>query len=276
MPGVFNAISARAAAAEGANALYLSGAGVTNSLLAVPDIALLSGVEMAQQAAHVVQASGLPVLSDADTGFGESLNVSRTVHEFERAGLAGLHLEDQLSPKRCGHLEGKSLITKEEMAKKIVAALHSRHDDNFFIVARTDARGVNGIEDAINRARFYEQVGADAIFPEGLHNLEEFARFREAVQIPLLANMTEFGKTELISVAQFKSLGYNMVIFPMTAFRVMLKSLSDTYRELMKEGSQAALIPKMRTRQELYKLIRYADFEALDQKWSKQVDERPT
>jgi methylisocitrate lyase len=276
MPGVFNAISARVAAAEGASALYLSGAGVTNALLAVPDIALITLPEMAQQAAHAVQASGLPIIADADTGYGETFNVKRTVHEFERAGLAGLHLEDQVSPKRCGHLDGKSLISPGDMTKKIKVALESRKDESFMVIARTDARGVEGLEAALERAKRYEAAGADAIFPEGLHNEAEFEEFRKAISIPLLANMTEFGKTDLISVSRFEALGYNMVIFPMTAFRIMLKALSGCYRTLLKEGSQADLMPEMWSRQMLYDLIRYADYEALDRSWSDQFDEIET
>jgi methylisocitrate lyase len=276
LPGIFNAISARVAAAEGASALYLSGAGVTNGLLAMPDIALITLTELTQQAAYAVQASGLPIIADADTGFGEIFNVRRTVHEYERAGLAGLHLEDQVSPKRCGHLDGKSLISASDMTKKIRAALDSRRDDSFMIIARTDARGVEGLDAAVERAKRYEAAGADAIFPEGLHNEAEFEEFRKAISVPLLANMTEFGKTDLISVSRFESLGYNMVIFPMTAFRMMLKALSRCYSTLLKEGSQADLMPEMWSRQMLYDLIRYADYEALDRSWSDQVDENKT
>lgn len=271
LPGVFNAISARSAVAAGAEALYLSGAGVTNALLATPDIALLTQTEMAQQAAYVTQIAGVPVIADADTGYGESLNVMRTVLEFERSGLAGIHLEDQQSPKRCGHLDGKSLIGAEEMAAKVRAAVDSKRDPDFLIVARTDARGVEGLDAAIERARVYEANGADAIFPEGLQSESEFEVFRKAVDVPLLANMTEFGKTPLIRFERFVELGYNLVIFPMTAFRVMLRAIGEAYEELLRNGTQEGLLPRMRTRKELYELIEYAEYEARDRAWAERV-----
>lgn len=268
MPGVFNAISAVSAAKAGARALYLTGAGLTNGTLGVPDIALATLTEFAQQASYITAASGIPVLSDADTGFGESLNVMRTVIEMERAGLAGIHLEDQVSPKRCGHLDGKAVIEVGQMVSKIRAGVASKRDPSFIICARTDARGVEGLDAAIERAKEYVDAGADAIFPEGLQSESEFEAFRKGVSGPLLANMTEFGKTPIIPVSQFKELGYQMVIFPMTAFRIMLKGLDDCYSELLATGTQANLMPKMRTRAELYDRIDYPEYEAKDQSWS--------
>jgi methylisocitrate lyase len=268
LPGVFNAISARAATVPGANGLYLSGAGATNALLGVPDHALITLSELAQIAATVTQVTDLPVLSDADTGFGETMNVSRTVIEMERAGLAGIHLEDQVSPKRCGHLDGKAVIPAEQMATKILAAVESKRDPSFLIVARTDARGVEGLDAAIDRAKAYVQCGADAIFPEGLASEAEFEAFRKGVDAPLLANMTEFGKTPILPFSRFRDLGYNLVIYPMTAFRVMLKALSETYSELIETGSQESLLPKMKTRAELYELIEYDAYTSRDQEWA--------
>jgi methylisocitrate lyase len=268
MPGVFNAISAVSAHKAGARALYLSGAGITNASLGVPDIALATLTEFAQQAAYVTQVAPVPVLSDADTGFGESLNVARTVIEMERAGLAGIHLEDQVNPKRCGHLDGKMCIEPEDMARKIRAAIDSKRDSSFLIVARTDARGVEGLNSAVERAKLYEASGADAVFPEGLVSEEEFEAFRNALRIPLLANMTEFGKTPLTPVSRFRDLGYQMVIFPMTAFRVMLKALDETYSELLTTGTQVGLMAAMRSRKELYERIDYADYDSLDRSWS--------
>jgi methylisocitrate lyase len=273
MPGVFNGISAVSAHKAGARALYLSGAGITNATLGMPDIAVASLTEFAQQAAYVTQAAPVPVLADADTGFGEALQVARTVIEMERAGLAGIHLEDQQNPKRCGHLDGKSLEDPETMARKIRAAVDSKRDSSFLIVARTDARGVEGLEPAISRAKRYVDAGADAVFPEGLEGEREFEAFRTALDVPLLANMTEFGKTPLISAQVFEQLGYQMVIFPMTAFRVMLKSLDETYKELIQAGTQRGLMELMRTRAELYDRIDYAEYEALDQKWAGNVEE---
>jgi methylisocitrate lyase len=268
MPGVFNAISAVSAHKAGAKALYLSGAGITNATLGVPDIALATLTEFAQVASYVTHVAPLPVISDADTGFGESLNVMRTVIEMERAGLAGIHLEDQVNPKRCGHLDGKSVISAEEMAGKIRAAADSKRDSNFWIIARTDARGVEGLDAAIERAKRYVDAGASAIFPEGLASEAEFEAFRAGIKEPLMANMTEFGKTPIISAARFKELGYEMVIYPMTAFRVMLKAIDECYAELLDTGTQEGILPRMRTRAELYEEIEYAAYDAKDRSWA--------
>jgi methylisocitrate lyase len=264
LPGVFNAITAQLAQQAGFEALYLSGAGVTNSLTGYPDIALLTLTEMAQQAHYVARAVSLPVLADADTGYGDIFNVVRAVQEFEQAGLAGIHLEDQLAPKRCGHLDGKQVIPVVEMAKKIRAAVRARSDPDFFLIARTDARSIHGLQEAIDRANRYLDAGADAIFPEALQSVDEFAEFAARVRAPLLANMTEFGKTPYLSAAEFSDLGYALVIFPMTAFRVMMKAAQTAYATLQQTGSQATLLDQMQTRQELYELIRYADYERFD------------
>lgn len=271
LPGVFSAISAKAAAAAGAEGLYISGAGVTNSLLAVPDIALATLTEFAQQATYIVQsAPNLPIISDADTGFGDVHNVARTVIEMERSGLAGIHLEDQLSPKRCGHLDGKGLVTTAEMGAKIRAAVDSRGDPDFLIIARTDARGVEGIDEAIERAKHYVAKGADAVFPEGLGSEAEFEAFRKAIPCPLLANMTEFGKTPIIPASRFADLGYELVIYPQTAFRVMLKAISETYEELIRTGTQSGMLANMRTRAELYDLIDYPGYAERDRIWAEE------
>ena len=267
LPGVFNGISAVSAIKNGAPALYLSGAGITNAALGVPDIALATLTEFASVAAAVCSVSSVPVISDADTGFGEALNVRRTVIEMERAGLAGIHLEDQVSPKRCGHLDGKRVIETEAMCAKLRAALDGKRDPSFLVIARTDARAIEGVEATIERARAYEAAGADAIFPEGLESEDEFAALRSAIKIPLLANMTEFGKTPLIPVKRFSELGCNLVIFPMTAFRAMLKALDETYAYIIENGTQRGILDGMRTRSELYATLDYADYEALDAKW---------
>lgn len=269
LPGVWDAITARIAESAGAQALYLTGAGVTNSRLGVPDVALLTLLEMAEQARNVCDAVSIPVIADADTGYGGTWNVLRTVREFERAGLAGLHIEDQVMPKKCGHLDGKELVPREEMESKVRAAVQARTDDSFLVIARTDARGVSGLDEAIERAKAYARAGADVIFPEGLESKEEFAEFRASVDAPLLANMTEFGKTPLITVDEFRSLGYNLVIFPMSAFRVMMKAVEDAVRVLLSEGTQQPLLEGMRTRQELYDLIEYQKYEELDQTLSR-------
>ena len=260
LPGVFNAFSAICAQRAGAAALYLSGAGLTNANLGVPDIGLASLSEFVQTAAHITAVSQVPVISDADTGFGEEWNVARTVIEMERAGLAGIHLEDQVFPKRCGHLDGKQLIPAEQMVQKLHAAVGSKQDSSFLIIARTDARSVEGLEGAIARATAYANAGADAIFPEGLISQEEFVQFRDAISIPLLANMTEFGKTPIIPASTFADLGYEMVIFPMTAFRVMHRALDRAYGELVQTGTQAGLLDEMRTRAELYDWLDYDEY----------------
>lgn len=267
MPGAFSALTALAAYKQGAKAVYLSGGAITNNLLGVPDIALASLNEFANTAAQACQVAPVPMIADADTGFGETWNTVRTVIEMERAGLAGIHLEDQVSPKRCGHLDGKSVIPTSQMVSKLRAAVESKRDKSFMIIARTDAYGIEGIDGAIERAKAYVQAGADAIFPEGLTSVGEFETFRKAISVPLLANMTEFGKTPLIPASQFEELGYEMVIFPVTALRVMLKAVEEFYSDLLATGTQAGWIDKMRTRKELYDTIDYADYTAKDESW---------
>jgi len=271
LPGVYDPIGALLAQDAGASALYLSGAGVANGAFGLPDIGLVDRGEMAEQARRVVRAAGLPVLSDADTGYGEPLGVARTVRLFEEARLAGLHLEDQRNPKRCGHLEGKELVPPGEMAAKIRAAAEARRDPSFVIVARTDARGPEGLEAAIGRARVYLDAGADAIFPEGLRSEEEFAEFRRAVPGPLVANMTEFGVTPLIPFRRFRELGYQAVIYPMTAFRVMLRCVGEAYRTLLSEGTQAPLLDGMVGREALYCLLGYDQAVRSDAEWAEEA-----
>lgn len=264
MPGAFNAITAKLVESAGFPAVYVTGAGVTNALTGFPDVALLTLTEMAQQARYIANAVSIPCIADADTGYGETLNVARAVREFEHAGLAGIHLEDQVSPKRCGHLDGKQVVAPLDMAKKIAAAVKAREDPDFFLIARTDARSVHSLDDAVERALLYLDAGADAIFPEALQTREEFADFAKRVDAPLLANMTEFGKSPLLSVDELAALGYRMVIFPMTQFRVMMKAAELALQELKAEGTQQKLLDKMQTRAELYDLIDYPSFLAFD------------
>jgi methylisocitrate lyase len=262
LPGAFSPFSARLAWRAGASAVYLSGGAMTNEHLGVPDIGLMSLDEMAGIAARTCQAVPVPVVCDADTGFGGEWNVRRTVIEMERAGLAGIHIEDQAMPKRCGHLAGKELVAPEEMAGKIARAAEAKRDESFVIIARTDARGVSGFSDAVERARLYLRAGADAIFPEGLVDEEEFAAFRSEVpDAPLLANMTEFGRTPLITAGRFGELGYQMVIFPVTALRVMMRRLEEFYSGLLESGTQAGWMDRMSTRAELYEAVGYPAYE---------------
>jgi methylisocitrate lyase len=263
LPGVFSPLVARMAERLGFQAIYLSG-GALSANSGVPDIGLLTLSEFVSQAQLIVQSSRLPLLCDADTGFGEALNVERTVRLFEAAGVAGIHLEDQQMPKRCGHLSGKSLVEPEVMAAKIRAATAARRDPDFVIVARTDARGVSGFADAVARARLYRDAGADCIFPEALESIEEFARFAREAPGPLLANMTEFGRSPNLSVAELGALGYRLILFPLTAFRVAMRAAEETLIDLRKNGTQTASVHKMMTRVELYDLLGYTGYEERD------------
>ncbi|MBI5863836.1 MAG: methylisocitrate lyase [Planctomycetes bacterium] len=265
MPGAFNALTARAIERAGFEAIYLSGATLANGLLGVPDVGLTTLSEATLHATRCAAVTSIPIISDADTGFGGSENAARTVEEFERAGLSGLHLEDQEFPKRCGHLAGKSLVSREEFVEKIAAAAAARHDPNFLLIARTDARGVTNYDDAVLRAHAYLKAGADAIFPEALEGREEFVRFARDMTpagasrpIPLLANMTEFGKTPYLSAAEFAELGYRMVIFPVTLMRCAMKAVEHALGELKQHGTQKHFLDRMQTRQELYELLGYS------------------
>jgi methylisocitrate lyase len=263
VPGVFNGLIARMAEQMGFQAVYLSG-GALSAIAGVPDIGLLTLTEFVEQAQSIRQATSLPLLCDADTGFGEALNVERTVRLFEAAGAAGIHLEDQLLPKRCGHLSGKQLVEPQVMAAKIRAAVAARHDKDFVIMARTDARSVSGFDDAVRRAYAYLEAGADAIFPEALESEDEFAAFARAVNAPLLANMTEFGRSPNLDVATLSKFGYGMVLFPLTALRAALFATRDTLSQLRAKGHQRDLLPRMLTRRELYDLLGYTGYETRD------------
>jgi methylisocitrate lyase len=263
LPGVFAPLVARVAERIGFQAVYLSG-GALSASSGVPDIGLLTLSEFVSQAQLIASATKLPVLCDADTGFGEALNVERTVKLFESAGVAGIHLEDQQMPKRCGHLSGKSLVEAEQMAAKIRAAVAAKRDPDFVIIARTDARGVHGFDEAVRRARLYLEAGADAIFPEALETTEEFAAFARLVPCPLLANMTEFGRSPILGVKQLGELGYRMILFPLTAFRVAMRAAEQTLQDLFEHGTQTSSIPNMMTRAELYDLLGYLGYEERD------------
>lgn len=269
MPGAFNGISAKLIEDAGFNALYISGAGLVNGVAGMPDIGLLTLTEVQTQAEYIVNAVNIPCLIDGDTGFGESVNVMRMVNIFERIGIAGVHIEDQELPKKCGHLSGKNLVSTECMVEKISAAVEARTNPDFLIVARTDARAVEGINKAIDRANSYLDAGADIIFPEALESKDEFSLFRKEIKVPLLANMTEFGKTPYLTVKEFDDMGYNIVIFPLTAFRLMLKSIQTSLKTIKEKGTQKELIEQMYTRKELYELIGYENYESIDSKLSK-------
>jgi methylisocitrate lyase len=261
MPGAHDPLAALLARRAGFEALYLSGAAVSASL-ALPDLGVLTLDELTFFARAICRAAGLPLVVDGDTGYGEALNVMRLVRELEDAGAAAVQLEDQVLPKKCGHLSDKRLASPEDMARKIAAAIRAaRH---LRIIARTDARASEGLEGAIARARLYLDAGAHAIFPEALTTEEDFRAFAAAVRCPLLANMTEFGRSPLLSADVLAALGYRMVIWPVTTLRLAARAMEDGYAELARRGTQAALLDRMQSRRELYDVIRYEDYEALD------------
>jgi len=265
IPGVPNAAMARQTERAGFEAVYASGAGMANATAGVPDIGLLTLTEVAQLAGYIAKAVKIPAIVDADTGFGGAENVGRTIRELEAAGLAGCHIEDQEFPKRCGHLAGKSIVDVEEMVGKIKAAVGARRDPNFMIIARTDARGVEDFDRVVERASEYLAAGADAIFPEALQSAEEFRDFAKEIDLPLLTNMTEFGKSPLLTFEQLADFGYRMVIFPQSAFRVSMKASEKFFAALKKTGTQSDWIDKMQTRQELYDLL---DYDPNAESWS--------
>ncbi|MGI8482108.1 MAG: methylisocitrate lyase [Chthoniobacterales bacterium] len=257
MPGVFNAATARMVERAGFDAVYISGAGLCNATAGVPDVGLLTLTEVAMLAGYVARAVKIPAIVDGDTGFGGPENAARTVRELEAAGLAGCHIEDQEFPKRCGHLVGKTLVPIEDMNEKIAAAAGAKRDPDFLLIARTDARGVESFDKAVERANSYVVAGADAIFPEALQTREEFRDFAKAVDAPLLANMTEFGKSPLLPRDELAELGYRMVIYPQTAFRVSMFATGQMLRDLKSKGTQENWLDRMQTRKELYELLDY-------------------
>lgn len=268
IPGTHDAMAARIAMQFDFKAIYLSGAAYTASR-GLPDLGLVYSNEVADRARDLVRASGLPLLVDIDTGFGGVLNVARTAKEMLEAKVAAVQIEDQEMPKKCGHLNGKKLISAEEMMQKI--KIIKEIVPSLVVIARTDAKDVEGMEAAIERAKKYVSAGADAIFPEALENEEIFKSFRAAVDVPLLANMTEFGKTPYYTAEQFESWGFNMVIYPVTSLRVAAKAYERVFAEISQTGSQVQSLEQMQTRKELYETIRYFDYESLDGKMAKTI-----
>jgi methylisocitrate lyase len=251
----------------GFSAMYLSGAALSAGVVGMPDIGLFTLTELVQQVQYLTSQVVTPVIVDADTGFGDTANVERTVIELERAGAAAIQLEDQELPKRCGHLSGKSLVSVEAMCAKVRAAVAARSDDSLVIIARTDARGVDSVDAAVDRARKYVAAGADWIFPEALATREEFAAFAKAVDVPLIANMTEFGKSPLLSFAELSELGYAAVLYPVTLLRVAMKAAETALSILATDGTQRDLLDLMQTRQELYDLLDYNSYEERDREY---------
>ncbi|WP_405164234.1 methylisocitrate lyase [Nocardia sp. NBC_01499] len=262
-PGAFNPLVAKLIQEIGFEGVYVSGA-VVSADLALPDIGLTTLTEVSERGQQVARVTDLPVLIDADTGFGEPMSAARTVTILEDAGIAGCHLEDQVNPKRCGHLDGKAVVPTEEMVRRLRAAVTARRDPNFVICARTDAAGIEGIDAAIERAKAYADAGADLIFTEALSGEDDFAKFRAAVSIPLLANMTEFGKSELLSAKTLESIGYNAVIYPVSTLRLAMWAAESGLREIFAEGTQAGLLDRMQHRSRLYELLDYERYNEFD------------
>ncbi len=263
-PGAFNPLSARLIERKGFEGVYISGA-VLAADLGLPDIGLTTLTEVAGRGQQIARMTELPAIIDADTGFGEPMNVARTIQTLEDAGLAGAHIEDQINPKRCGHLDGKAVVDENTAIKRIRAAVDGRRDPNFLVMARTDIRAVDGMDAAIDRAKALVDAGADAIFPEAMRTLEEFAAMRAAVDVPILANMTEFGKSELFSTEQLRSAGVNIVIWPVSLLRLAMGAAERGLTTLKAEGSLRSEVGSMQTRARLYELVDYEGYSGFDE-----------
>jgi methylisocitrate lyase len=267
VPGVFNGLTALLATGAGARALYLSGAAFSASM-GLPDVGLFTREELARATAQIARVASPPLIVDADTGFGGPLEVMRTFRELEDAGAGAVQIEDQLDPKRCGHLSGKRVSDLEPMLEKVRAAVAARR--NALVVARTDARATDGLDEAVERGRAFREAGADVVFPEALESEDEFAEFARGVDGPLLANMTEFGKGPRLGAARLRELGYALVIFPVSAARVAVRQVRAFYEDLLRDGSSEGWLDRMVTREELYELIRYDDYAEADRSVSRE------
>lgn len=259
--GAINAYSALLAERAGFRALYLSGAGVANASFGLPDLAITQLADVVEDAARITSATELPLLVDIDTGWGGAFNIARTIREMERAGVAAVHIEDQVQSKRCGHRPNKALVSADEMIDRIRAGVDARVDDDFVIMARTDAFASEGLEPAVERACHYAEAGADMIFAEALHTLEDFRMFTSRVPVPVLANITEFGKTPLFTTSELAETGVRLALYPLSAFRAMSKAAERVYSELRSQGSQASVIDTMQPRSELYEVLDYHSYE---------------
>ncbi|MGH1468603.1 MAG: methylisocitrate lyase [Bdellovibrionales bacterium] len=262
-PGAFSPLVAKLIEDIGFDGVYISGAVLSNDL-GYPDIGMTTLTEVAGRGRQISRVTDLPTIIDIDTGFGEPMSAARTVQELEDLGISGCHMEDQVNPKRCGHLDNKSLVSVEEMTRKIKAASDAKRDPNFVLMARTDARASEGLDAAIARAKAYVDAGADMIFPEAMKDESDFEAFRKAVDVPLLANMTEFGKSKVLSKEQLENLGYNMVIYPVTTLRLAMFHVENSLRELKEKGTQEGMLDKMQHRSRLYELVEYQDYNEFD------------
>lgn len=263
-PGAFSPLVALEIQRHGFDGVYISGAALAADL-GLPDIGLTTLSEVTQRGRQIARVTDLPAIIDIDTGFGEPMSAARTVRELEELGIAGCHLEDQENPKRCGHLDNKALVPVDEMVRKIKAAAEAKRDSNFLLLARTDARASEGMDAAIDRAKAYVDAGADAIFPEAMQGAAEFETFRKSIDVPMLANMTEFGKSPLLSADELESIGYDIVIYPVTTLRVAMGAIGRGLGEIVRSGTQSGLVQEMQTRADLYELIRYEEYNRFDQ-----------
>jgi methylisocitrate lyase len=269
--GTINAYSALLAAQAGFRAIYLSGAGVANASFGLPDLGMTSLNDVCEDVRRISAATELPLLVDADTGWGGAFNIARTTRDLARAGAAGMHLEDQVQTKRCGHRPGKALVSADEMQDRLKAAVDARQDETFVIMARTDAHAVEGQAAAIERALRYVEAGADMIFAEALTTLDEYRQFTSVIRVPVLANLTEFGKTPMFTVDELGQVGISLVLYPLSAFRAMSKAASGVYQAIRADGTQKSVIERMQTRMELYDVLGYHDYERkLDELFGKQ------
>jgi methylisocitrate lyase len=249
---------------QGFDGVYISGAALSAEL-GLPDIGLTTLSEVTQRGRQIARVTDLPALIDIDTGFGEPMSAARTVQELEELGIAGCHLEDQENPKRCGHLDNKNIVPAREMAMKVRAASDAKKDPNFMIMARTDARASEGLDSALDRMKAYIDAGADAIFPEALQTMDEYEKVRAEIDVPLLANLTEFGKTPLLTKKELEDLGYNIAIYPVTSLRLSMKAVEDGFAAIKQQGTQKEIVDRMQTRSRLYEVIRYEDYNRFDQ-----------
>jgi methylisocitrate lyase len=263
-PGAYAPIVSLLIQDQGFDGVYISGAALSAEL-GLPDIGLTTLSEVTQRGRQIARVTELPALIDIDTGFGEPMSAARSIQELEELGLAGCHLEDQMNPKRCGHLDNKSIVPTSEMTMKLRAASDAKKDPNFLLMARTDARASEGLDAAIDRCKAYIDAGADAIFPEALQGWGEYEKVREKIDVPLLANLTEFGKTPLLSKTELEELGYNIAIYPVTSLRLSMKAVEDGFAVLKQQGTQKEIVDRMQTRARLYEVIQYENYNKFDQ-----------
>ncbi|MEM9168975.1 MAG: methylisocitrate lyase [Pseudomonadota bacterium] len=275
-PGAFNPLCAQLIERKGFDGVYVSGA-VMAADLCLPDIGIATMTEFVERGRQIARVTDLPAFIDIDTGFGEPMAAARTVREMEDAGLAGCHIEDQVMPKRCGHLDGKEIVPVETMIKRVKAAAEAKRDENFVLIARSDARAVEGLDASLDRMKAYVDAGADMIFPEAMKSEAEFEAVRNAIDVPILANMTEFGKSRLLNKAELEALGFNVVIYPVTTLRLAMGAADRGLDAILRDGDQNAILDEMQHRRDLYDLLRYEDYNAFDADiFNFQVGDTPT